>query len=65
MVDLGDTSRTLGPFVVSTQPKQLPSEDPSEDQTLLLLTHTELPAPVVDLRRRSKFRESHSCLGSA
>lgn len=51
VVDLGDTSHSLGPFVMST------SEDPHVDQSPLLFTHTESPAPVVDLTRRSKIRE--------
>lgn len=51
VVDLGDTSHLLGPFVMST------SEDPHVDQSLLLFTHMESPAPVVDLTRRSKVRE--------
>lgn len=50
MVDLGDTSRSLGPIVmVSTQPEQLLREDPSD-------------TPTIDLRkgRVSQFRESSS-----
>ena len=48
MVDLGDTSRSLGPIVmVPTQPEQLLREDPSD-------------TPMINLKKVSQFRESSS-----
>ena len=59
MVDLGDTSRTLGPFVVPTQPLlQL-----GEDQSRLRFPHNSVPVPMIDLKKlkkKSQFRESSS-----
>lgn len=53
VVDLGDTSRTLGPFVVSPQPQQL-----GEDRSCLQFTPiNSVPAPIVDLRNRTQSRE--------
>ncbi len=56
MVDLGDTSRTLGPSVVSTHPHQ----QLGEDQARLLFTPNSVPAPMIDLRKITLFRESSS-----
>ena len=55
MVDLGDTSHTLGPFVVSTQPQQQHVEASVEDEsgTQRHSAH----APIVDLRNITQFRE--------
>ena len=50
MVDLGDTSHTLGLFV--PQQQQL-----SIDQPHLLFTHNPVPVPTIDLRKISQFRK--------
>ncbi|KAI9456350.1 hypothetical protein BJY52DRAFT_560465 [Lactarius psammicola] len=61
MVDLGDTSRTLGPFVVSTHPHQ----HLDEDQARLLFTPNSMPAPMIDLRKITQLHGEGVYLASA